>query len=305
LIPLLGELRGLTLAAVCTASGLSARDAATRHAFAASSSDPAALLADADINAVVIATRHDSHAALARDALAHGKAVFVEKPLALTRDELADVLAAARRNPALAVGFNRRFSPHTERVRRAFARRAGALVLVIRVNAGALPPASWIHDPEVGGGRLLGEGCHFVDLAGAIVGARPRTVRTTAIGSADPASRLRDNFTIAIEYGDGSLATIIYTSKGDPALGKERIEVFGDGVAAVIDDFHTSTITRDGAADRHRGKPDKGHRALVARFAAMAARGGPPPIPLAELEASTLATIAALESLSLGAPIEV
>lgn len=305
LIPLLADLPGVTLARVCTASGLSARDAAVRHEFAASSNDAETIFGDRDINAVVIATRHDSHAALAREALAHDKAVFVEKPLALTRDELAGVIAAARTNPALAVGFNRRFSPHTERVRRVFERRAGALVIAIRVNAGPIPAGSWIHDPAAGGGRLLGEGCHFVDLAGAIAGVRPRTVRAVGIGSADPASRLRDNFTIAIEYVDGSIATIVYTSKGDPALGKERIEVFGDGVAAVIDDFHTSTITRAGGTERYRTKQDKGHREQLARFVAMASLGGPPPIPLAELEASTLATIAALESLSLGTPIDV
>ena len=304
LIPLLADLPGVTLAKVATASGLSARDAAIRHRFAASTSDPEEILADRDINAVVIATRHDSHAALARQALARDKAVFVEKPLALTRGELAEVLAVAGRNPALVVGFNRRFSPHTQRVRRAFERRAGALVITIRVNAGPIPATSWIHDPEVGGGRLLGEGCHFVDLAGAIAGVRPRTVLTVGIGSEDPASQLRDNFTIVIEYVDGSIATIVYTSKGDPALGKERIEVFGDGVSAVIDDFHTSTITRGGATDRQRTRQDKGHREQLVRFLAMVSQGGPPPIPLADLEASTLATICALESLSLGTPID-
>lgn len=305
LIPILSELRGVSLATVCTASGLSARDAANRHAFAASASDPATILGDPDINAVVIATRHDSHAALAREALAAGKAVFVEKPLALTRDELDRVIAAARKNPALMVGFNRRFSPHTERVCSAFAGRAGALVVTLRVNAGPIPASSWIHDPAIGGGRLLGEGCHFIDLANAIVGARPRSVRTVGIGSNDPASRLRDNFTIAIDYHDGSIATIVYTSKGDPASGKERVEVFGDGVSAVIDDFHTSTITRNGATDRHRTKQDKGHREQLVRFVAMVALGGRPPIALADLEASSLATIGALESLSLGAPIEI
>lgn len=304
LLPLLVEQRGVSLATVCTASGLSARDTALRHAFAASTSEPATIFDDRDINAVVIATRHDSHAALARDALARGKAVFVEKPLALNRDELAEVMAAARTNPALMVGFNRRFSPHTERVRRIFSRRAGALVISIRVNAGAIPAHSWIHDPVLGGGRLLGEGCHFIDLANALVGAAPRRVRTVGIGSQHAASRLRDNFSIAIEYRDGSLATILYTSKGDPALGKERVEIFGDGVAAVIDDFHTSTITRGGAVDRHRSKQDKGHRAQLARFVAMVANGGPPPIALAELEASTLATLGALESLALGTAVE-
>ena len=304
LIPLLADLRGVTLATVCTASGLSARDAAIRHTFAASTSDPEAVLGDPEINAVVIATRHDSHAALARDALGRNKAVFVEKPLALGRDELAEVMAATRKNPSLMVGFNRRFSPHTERVRRAFAGRAGALMVMIRVNAGPILASSWIHDPAIGGGRLLGEGCHFVDLAGAIVGARPRSVRAVGVGSADAASKLRDNFTLVIEYADGSIATILYTSKGDVAFGKERVEVFGDGVAAVIDDFHTSTITRGGAVDKHRTKQDKGHRDQLVRFVAMATLGGAPPIPLAELEASSLATIAALESLSLGTVIE-
>jgi len=299
LIPILRSIPGVSLAKVCTAGGLSARDTAIRHQFAYSVSEPDEVLDDPMINVVVIATRHDSHAELVGRALERGKTVFVEKPLALSREQLGAVMQIARRRPMLMVGFNRRFSPHAERVRRAVAGCAGGLVINIRVSAGPIADDSWIHDPDVGGGRLLGEGCHFVDLAQYLAGSAPRRVHAAALGSADPASRLRDNFTIAIEFANGSLATILYTSKGDPALGKERIEVFRGGTSAVIDDFHTTTIMRGGRAERFRTKQDKGHREELTRFVGMATQGSPSPIPLEELEQSTLATIAAFESLSI------
>jgi predicted dehydrogenase/threonine dehydrogenase-like Zn-dependent dehydrogenase len=305
LIPILKTLSGVSLAKVCTASGLTARDAAIRHQFAHAVSDPDEILTDQSVNVVVVATRHSSHAALAARALEHGKVVFVEKPLALTREELDRVMAAAGDNPTLMVGFNRRFSPYIERVRNALAGRAGGLVISIRVNAGPIPDESWIHDPEVGGGRLIGEGCHFVDLAHFLVGCPPCRVRASALGSADPASRLRDNISIAIEFTDGSLATIVYTSKGDVTSGKERIEAFGGGISAVIDDFQSATITRRGRAKRHHGRQDKGHREQLKRFIAMACSGAPPPISLEELRLSSLATIAALESIAIDAAVEI
>lgn len=303
LIPILKALPGVTLGKVCTASGLSARDAAIRHGFAASVSEPADILEDDATSAVVIATRHDSHAALAARALGRGKAVFVEKPLALDRAQLDEVLAAAEHNPRLTVGFNRRFSPHTAHVRRALA-GAGALVIQIRVNAGPVAADSWIHDPASGGGRLLGEVCHFIDLAQAIAGARIERVYAVGIGLPDPASRLRDNLCVSLELTDGSVASIAYTSKGDVALGKERIEVFGGGIAAVIDDFRVTTVTRGGRTRQLKTRQDKGHAEEMRRFMAMATAGAPPPIDLADLRSASLATIAALESLALGTPVE-
>ncbi len=304
LIPILKSLPDVTLSTVCTASGLTARDMAVRHGFMASAGDPDDILRDDATNVVFIATRHDSHARLAAQALRSGKAVFVEKPLALTRDQLDEVLAAAEDNAQLVVGFNRRFSPHTTRVRGAFA-GAGALVINIRVNAGPIPENSWVHDQSSGGGRLLGEVCHFIDLAQAIAGARIRRVYTTSIGLPDPASRLRDNLCVNLELTDGSIASIAYTSAGDVALGKERVEVFGGGVSAVIDDFRTTTLLRNGRTDKLATKQDKGHTKELTGFIQMVTAGAPPPISIAEIRSASLATIAALESLSLGMPIEI
>jgi predicted dehydrogenase/threonine dehydrogenase-like Zn-dependent dehydrogenase len=303
LIPILKAMPQVSLAKVCTASGLSARDTAIRHGFAASCGDPSEILDDDSINVVFVATRHDSHAELAARALARGKTVFVEKPLALTRDQLDGVMRAAEANPALTVGFNRRFSPHTEHVRRMFANCGGALVIDIRVNAGPIPSDSWIHDPAAGGGRLLGEVCHFVDLAHALAGSPIKRVHAAALGLPDPASRLRDNVSITLEHESGSLSTIVYTSKGDMALGKERIEVFGGGISAVIDDFVTTTVVRRGKIDRFKTTQDKGHKEELARFVRMTTSGAPAPIELAALWSSSLATIAATEALDAGAPI--
>jgi polar amino acid transport system substrate-binding protein len=304
LIPILKSLAGVTLSSVCTSSGLTARDIAVRHGFLTSVGGPDDVLRDDATNVVFIATRHESHASLAAQALRAGKAVFVEKPLALTREQLDDVLAAAGDNDQLVVGFNRRFSPHTTRVRQAFA-GTGSLVINIRVNAGPIPANSWIHDPTSGGGRLLGEVCHFIDLAQAIAGARIRRVFTSGIGLPDPASRLRDNICVHLELTDGSIASIAYTSKGDVTLGKERIEVFGGGLSAVIDDFRTTTVLRKGRADKFSTKQDKGHAEELRRFIKMVTAAGQPPISIPAMRSASLGTIAAVESLTLGVPVEI
>lgn len=304
LIPILEKLPHVTLSSVCTLSGITARDTAMRHGFAAAVDTPEDVLDDPATTAVVIATRHDSHARLAAEALRRGKAVFVEKPLALDRAQLEDVLAAAATNPRLVVGFNRRFSPHTAHVRSALA-GAGALVIHIRVNAGPIAADSWIRDPAASGGRLLGEVCHFLDLAQALTGARLKRVFAAGIGLPDPTSRLRDNVCISVELTDGSVASISYTSQGDVALGKERIEIFGGGVSAVIDDFRVTTVLRGGRSKRLGTRQNKGHAEELARFIAMVAGASPPPIALDDLRAASLGAIAAVESLALGTAIDI
>jgi predicted dehydrogenase/threonine dehydrogenase-like Zn-dependent dehydrogenase len=304
LLPILKERPNTALAKVCTASGLSARDIADRHGFRQAVGDPQDIFDDEEIDVVFIASRHESHADLACKALARGKAVFVEKPLALDRNQLEAVRTASLRNPSLIVGFNRRFSPHTEHVRRAFGARASGLVINIRVNAGPIPDDSWIHDPSVGGGRLIGEGCHFVDLAHALGGANARRVYAAALGLPDPDSRHRDNVAVTLELTNGNVATIVYTSKGDPSQGKERIEVFGGGMSAVIEDFHTTTVWRRGKVDRFKTKPDKGHLAEIDRFLTHVASGRGAPFRLEDIFASSLVTIAAAESLGVGAAVD-
>jgi predicted dehydrogenase/threonine dehydrogenase-like Zn-dependent dehydrogenase len=291
LLPLLRGMPNVALAKVCTASGTSARDLAIRHRIGEAVSTVEEILDDQAINAVVIATRHDQHAVLAARALAAGKVVFVEKPLALDRAELTMVAAAARTNPALVIGFNRRFSPHTTRVQRAV---RGPVMIQIRVNAGALPADHWTLDREIGGGRLIGEGCHFIDLAHALAGGDIASVY--AIGR-------NDDIIVTMQHVNSSVSTIAYTASGDPSSGKERIEVFGGGMSALIDDFRVTTVVRGGNRDVLDTAQDKGHREELARFVGMVVTGAPPPSTLAAVLHSSAATIAAIESLGAGAPI--
>jgi len=290
LLPLLRAMPNVALAKVCTASGTSARDLAIRHRIGEAVSTFEEIIDDPSINAIVIATRHDQHADLAARALAAGKAVFVEKPLALDRAELGRVRAAALANPALVVGFNRRFSPHTARVQRAI---GAPVVIQIRVNTGALPADHWTHDREIGGGRVLGEGCHFIDLAHALAGSEITSVYAVGRG---------DDVIVTMQHAKGSISTITYTASGDPSSGKERIEVFGGGASATIEDFRITTIVRGGKRERFETAQDKGHREELVQFVAMVVTGAPS-YDLASFLHSSAATIAAIESLGVGAPI--
>ena len=228
LLPNLARL-DVSLEGVLTAGGMSARSVGEKHGFRYLTGDPAELLADPATHVVVIATRHDEHARLAADALRAGKAVFVEKPLALDDAALDDVVKAAASGPQLMVGFNRRFAPATIFIRERLARVAGARVVQIRVNAGYVPPDAWVHDPEDGGGRLIGEGCHFIDLALFLLGSPAVEVQAAALGGEDPDARLRDNVQVTLRCADGSLGSILYTAKGDSRAGKERVEIFAGG----------------------------------------------------------------------------
>jgi predicted dehydrogenase len=300
---LLPELRrlGVELRGVTTASGLTARDAAEKHGFSYMAGSADEILADPEIQAGVTATRHDEHARLATEALRAGKAVFVEKPLALDDDSLDEVLGAAAAGGLLMVGFNRRFAPATEFLRARLARTGGARVVQVRVNAGAVPADSWVHDLEVGGGRLIGEGCHFVDLALYLAGSPAVEVTSRALGGADPAARLQDNVQVTLHCADGSLASVLYTSKGDTRSGKERVEVFAGGATGVIDDFRRAEYwPGSGRRARWRGTQDKGHSAELAAFIRAVREGSAAPISLAELENSSRATLRAAAALRLG-----
>jgi len=297
LLPAFEATERVVWTSIASATGVSAAHVAQQRGFHRAVSGAEEAVTDPDAAAVVIATRHDSHAALAGLAAAAGKAVFVEKPLALSPGELDDLDATAGAERVV-VGFNRRFAPATVALGRALETRRGPLVLDIRVNAGKLPAGHWSDTAEQGG-RLIGEGCHFVDLACFLVGAG--IGRLTAAGSGRRAPATEDTATIAAQFADGSLATITYVANGSPKLAKERIEAHWDGNSATIDDFRHWVINAGGRAERHRGRAqDKGHRAEVAAFVDFALAGGVSPVPFHQSAHVTRATFAVVDALASG-----
>ncbi|MHB8650239.1 MAG: bi-domain-containing oxidoreductase [Gaiellaceae bacterium] len=301
LIPALRD-AGFRLAAVASGSGLSARSAADAHGFERAATVEE-VLADPTLGAIVVATRHASHARIAAAALRAGKGAFVEKPPCLTWAELADLRTARTETGSpLAVGFNRRHAPLAVRLREHVRAANGPIELVYRVNAGRLEPGHWLNDLEEGGGRLLGEGCHFVDFACWLAAAAPR--RVTCLMAPAPGHPLAaaESFTVALEFGDGSIATILYSSGGSARLGKERAEAHAGGRSAILDDFRTLRLLGPEGSDEVKdGAGDKGHRAQLEAFR-RELDGGPAaePDPLD----SMAATLAALESAQLGVAVD-
>lgn len=303
LVPALKKLN-VALLGVSSAGGVSARKAAEEHGFSYLAASSEEILADPATDAVMIATRHGEHARLAAAALRAGKAVFVEKPLALTDQELDDVMdAAAQGGAPLMVGFNRRFAPATVFLRDRLGGLPGAKVVHVRANAGYIPPDSWVHDPVDGGGRLIGEGCHFIDLALFLAGSPAVRVETTAMAGDDPAAALQDNFVVSMQCADGSVASVLYTAKGSPRSGKERVEMFAGGRTGVIEDFRSAEV-QGRKRERWQGRQDKGHAAELAAFVAAVRHGGTSPIPPSELEHTSRVTLRAAEAMRAGSALE-
>jgi predicted dehydrogenase/threonine dehydrogenase-like Zn-dependent dehydrogenase len=301
LLPALQE-AGAELAAVSTEKGLTAADVATRFGFERTAASSEEIFEDESIHAVVVATRHASHAELVVSALLAGKAVFVEKPLALDQAELGEIERALRPDSLLMVGFNRRFAPLTLRLRAELAHTSAATMLA-RVNAGPVPEDHWTIDPAEGGGRLLGEGCHFVDLLSHLAGTPPRSVHAFAVPHPERPLECSDEVVATIRFGTSAVGTLIYSGSGDPRMPKERVEAFGGGLAAVLDDFRRLELHRAGKSEIVKSRQDKGHKAQMALFV-KAARGEAEPPPVDSYLDSTRATIALVESLRNGEPVE-
>jgi len=255
-----------------------------------------------EINAVLIATRHDSHAELTARALDCGKSVLVEKPLALDRDGLNRVIEAAngRDDCFFQVGFNRRFAPMAERAKFEFADTDAPKVMMLRINAGAIDGDHWVHAADEGGGRILGEVCHFIDLARFLAGAPITSVQAE---SARTGSAAADDVSISVGFADGSLASILYTALGDSGADKERFEIFSSGRNVVIEDFRQLRISGSGKPVSVKAAQDKGFKKALREFSHCVISGGPAPIAEDELVDSSLATIAVLESLQNGRKI--
>lgn len=304
LLPALRGLAGVERVAISSASGRAAADLGRRFGFQYAASDEAQVLADRRVAALVILTRHHLHARQSLAALKAGKHVFCEKPLALNEKELSALERQVGKagSPLLMGGFNRRFAPLGQATKQFLAGRSQPLAAHYRVNAGALPATHWLHDAQLGGGRIVGEACHFIDFMIYLVGQAPHTVYAEALP--DDARYQQDNVQITLRFAEGSLATVSYLANGDRALPKERLEVFCGGKVAVLDDFRRLELTEEGRTRTLRGRQDKGHRAGLEAFFGAIRAGGPAPIPYEELFGGARAAFGALQSLQTGKPVE-
>lgn len=298
---------GAELCAISTASGVSAREAAARFGFSSCVSSADEVLDQEAANLIVIATRHGTHAELAARALQRGRHVFVEKPLALNDEQLNGVLTAAADSAGqLMVGFNRRFSPLAVAAKKFFAKRETPLSINYRVNAGRVPPGHWAQDDAEGGGRIIGEVCHFIDFAHFMTGSLTTRVFAEAIASDNAHVTGADSVFITLRLANGSNASIAYLAEGDRSMPKERIEIFGGGRSFLIDDFRSTTEYANGQEKTTRWRAqDKGQPNEIRELFAMVREGRPAPIALEDLATTTRATFRIRESLRTGLPVEV
>ncbi|MEU5582346.1 bi-domain-containing oxidoreductase [Streptomyces huasconensis] len=301
LLPHLAQRDGVTLSTVVTTTALSAANAKRKFGFAEATTDLDAVLGDDSIDAVFVVTRHSSHAELTRRALLAGKAVFVEKPLALTEDELTGVLAAVEEsgNDRLQVGFNRRFAPLLREARQRFGTRSGPANLRYLVNAGRLQHGSWYLRQGTEGSRFAGEGGHFIDTASWLLGADPDSVYAVATPG-------HEDLHAVLRYPDGSTATISYVTTGPAGFPKETLDLVADGRALRLDDFVRASVhdsRKRWVSSRLPKARDKGQNAELAAFVKAVRTGGPMPVPLESLVATTAATLAVRTGLASGAPV--
>jgi predicted dehydrogenase/threonine dehydrogenase-like Zn-dependent dehydrogenase len=288
---------GARLKTVVSAAGVSGLHAARKFGFESATTDTQSVYRDPAVDAVVITTRHDAHAAMVCDALRAGKHVFVEKPLALTAsqvDEIESVHAAASaggKSPILMVGFNRRFAPQVRRVHSLLRGVVGPRSFVMTVNAGAIPAEHWTQDRAAGGGRIIGEGCHFIDLLRHLAGASITGLTATSMESAQ-----RDTVTMSLSFADGSVGAVHYFANGSKSFPKERLEVFAAGGVLQLDNFRKLRgFGWPGFRSMNLWRQDKGQRDCARAFVDAVAGRSPPPIPVDEVFEVARASIRAAE----------
>jgi len=298
---------GVTFRSIATASGVSAHDVGKRFGFEYAVSSADEVLDDADVNLVVVGTRHDLHASLTAQALRLNKHVFVEKPLALNDEGLDEVLAAASGSLGkLMVGFNRRFSKLARQAKEFFEGRDAPLSILYRVNAGRVPQDHWIQNENEGGGRIVGEVCHFIDLMTYLTDSRPISVYAESISAKSDKILNADSVFITLKFSDGSNGSIAYLAEGDRSLAKERIEIFGARKVFALDDFRAATSYKDERENQVTLKAqDKGQADQVRAVCSSILSNGPAPISLDDLTSTTRATFRVLDSLREGLPFDV
>jgi predicted dehydrogenase len=297
LLPAIKKIGDIDLVGIASSGGLHAQHSGKKFGFRYATSDGDEILNDPNINTVAILTRHDSHAELVIKALKAGKHVFVEKPLAITSDQLSAISQQlkAKSQSLLTVGFNRRFAPLARLLKSSIVNRQSSIYAHYRVNAGLIPLNHWTQDPEIGGGRIIGEACHFIDFITFLVGAPPISV--TAHALPDNNQYREDNVSMTFTFLDGSIGVVDYLANGDKSFPKERVEVFCGGQVAVLDDFVSLQITRDGKMKEEKLAQDKGWINEWKVFTKAIREGGEPPIPYEQLIGVTQSTLAAVVSL--------
>jgi predicted dehydrogenase/threonine dehydrogenase-like Zn-dependent dehydrogenase len=309
LLPAIKKIPQLSPEAICTAGGLSAAKVGEQLGVTRVAASEEEVFADPNVDLVFCLTRHDQHARHVVQALEAGKHVFVEKPLALTVEELAAVeevyASAAMTGATLMVGFNRRFSPDAVAVKEFFAPVKAPRTISIRFNAGEIAADHWAQELSIGGGRIIGEACHAIDLATYLAGSPPVRVFAESIGGPYAPEITDDQCFITLRHANGSISNIAYLAGGDASMPKERVEVLGGGRMAVIDDFRERTLAHRGRQKRTRHAQDKGHQAEIRALADALVQGAAPPIAWRELKAVSLAAILAVQSLREGMPLPV
>lgn len=292
---------------IVSAGGLSARTLAVRAGFAVAATDYREILNDDEVDLVMITTRHNQHAQMVIESLRAGKNVFVEKPLCLNGQELSEIeqaylsLPSDAKAPTLTVGFNRRFAPFTQRMKSLLGR--GAINVVATMNAGHIPASSWVHDLSVGGGRIVGEACHFIDLCSFLAGSPVTAVCMSALGATP--DETTDNASILLRYENGSNAVINYFANGSKAYAKERIEVYSQGRTLILDNWRTLTGFGFKGFSCQKSKQDKGHADQFRLLVEKLRSGENALIPFEEIVNCTRASFAAITSLREGRWVEI
>ena len=281
---------GVRLKTLSTSTGVSGAYAGKKFGFSYATTDTSSIFSDPEINTIFVLTRYNTHSTLVCEALKTGKNVYVEKPLAIFPEEvrmIEETYLSSRNHenpPIVMIGFNRRFSPHIQKIKELLKGLKAPLSIVITVNAGEVPPEDWTQDPMVGGGRIIGEGCHFVDLLYYLTGSKVTSVCSTKMGAVSGVSFTDDKMSFTIKFENGSFGTIHYFANRSKSFPKERIEVFCEGKILQLDNFQSLRgYDWPGFRKMSLWKQDKGHRESIARFLDAVRNQGRAPIPFEEI----------------------
>ena len=293
---------GVQLKYIASAGGLNGTDLAKKYGANFSTTDYQDILNDAETNTFIISTQHGSHAHFVKEGLKANKHVFVEKPLAINQEQLNDIVSAYKKSQgSIMVGFNRRFSPHSLKIKSFLGTEP--MHVIATMNAGFIPPEVWVHDMENGGGRIIGEACHYIDLISYLTGSEVTEVCMNAMGQ-NPSSNT-DNASILLKYANGSTGVINYFSNGSKKYSKERIEVYSLNRTFVIDNFRKSTAFGQSGFKGLKTSIDKGHSAQFSAYLKSLERGNGPLIPMKSIVNTTKASLAAIESLQKNAWVSI